>query len=237
METSWQDLLISVMIAFTLGIGAIVLFVLGSKRIGRFFSTHDAGDAGKKLKDNIFGNVFIASAIALLLPIVFLFISEKLTWRIVPLSLLGFLCLAPAIPINVLGTYWQDYRLKNTYGGFVPLIRENYRYATPDPTNQPKVGLIKVKTPRKALIWGATVGMLAFLGGYFVLTTIGMCIPDKYLDFTITLNGWDASAASGIFLKLCLAGSFGIGLFAIIVSIARSRRIQHLKNGQTIDDE
>jgi len=237
METNWQDLVIQVMIAAALGIGALILGILGFKHIIRFFSPKDPGDARQRFKDNALGVVLITLAIVLILAIVFLFMVEKITWEILPLSLLGLLCLFPAIPISILGAYWQDFIMNTTFGRLVPVPRGQYGQVQSYPISQSAPAATKITVPRTALILGASAGALTCLGAYFLLAVIGVAIPDEYLTFNLDFQGWDISAVGGVLLRLCLAGPLGLVIFFIIITVALAHKIQRIRDRQAIYDE
>ena len=218
MQIDLQTLLPRIIIAFPLGIGAVAFFVVGMKRFSRFFMMDYQGNSKERFKDNLVGNVFMGLGVGCLISAIFAFQEGLLSWSLLPLSL----CFGTfVIPIGVLGAYWRSYMTNKLWGGFMPIVREKYGYAQPEPAKQHKIDPSKIKIPRRTAITAFLIALLVFFGLYFLLYTIG----------------WNGSVLSGLIFRLVISGMMAFGIFMTIASAALSRRIQKLRNGEPLDDD
>ena len=218
MEIDLQNLLPRIISAFPFGIGAVVFCIMGTKRLGRFFMMDYQGNSKERFKDNLIGNAFIALGVSFLLPAMFVFQEGELSWNILSISL----CIgALIIPIGVLGAYWRSYSANKLWGGFMPIVREQYGYAQPHPARQQKIDPSKIRLPRRVIITAFSVALLLFFGLYFLLNR----------------TGWNGSVWSGLIFRLFVSGLTAIGIFITIASVALSRRIQKLRDGETLEDD
>jgi hypothetical protein len=199
------------------GIGAIILFVVGSRRFERFFLMDYQRNSTAKFKDNLVGNVYFGIAVACLLTSISVFQFGKIIWAILPLSLCigGFI-----IPIGIIGTYWRVFMTNKLFGGFAPIYREKYGYSQTSSEGHKKPDISKIKIPRRVTMMAAIVALLVF------------CI----LFFILILMSWYGDFSLGIIIKLGMSGLVSFGVFIIIVSASLSHRIQQMRDGQSLDD-
>ncbi len=222
METDFQTLLPRIIVAFPIGIGAIAFFAISMKRIERFFMIDYQGNSKERFKDNLIGNVFIALSMGCLISVFFVFLAGTLSWGLILYSLIfGAFVGAFILPIGVLGAYWRSYMSNKLWGGFMPIAREYYGYAQPEPAKINKIDPSKIKIPRRTIISAFLIALLVFFGLYYFLSTIG----------------WNGSPLSGFMFRSFISGLFAFGIFMTIISVALSRRIQKLRNGEPLDDD
>jgi hypothetical protein len=217
MEINFQELLPGLTIAFPFGIGTIAFFLLGFKRLSHLASIEQHGNSKERFKDTLVSNIYFASGSICLLLGISLFQMKEIKWGILPL----LLCFGIAfIPIGVIGTYWRSYLTKKVFGGFMPVVRVNYGVGQPYPAEQRKIDPAKLKIPRRTTITAALVALFVSSAVYFVLYIIG----------------WNGSPSFEAF-KLFMSGTMGVGIFMTILIAAVSRRLQKLRNGETLDDD
>jgi len=218
MEMNLQDLLLRIMIAFPLGIGAVIFCVVGIKRFERFFFMDYQGNSKERFKDNFVGNLFIGLGVGCLLSAVFAYQEGTLSWSLLPVAL----CFGGSvIPIGVLGAYWRSYQANKLWGGFMPIVREKYGYAQPEAGKQHKIDPSKIKIPRRTMLTAFLLALLVFFGMYFLLSIIG----------------WNGSVLSGLLFRLFVSGLLAFGIFMTIASASLSRRIQKMRDGEPLDDD
>jgi len=218
METNLQNLLSGIIISFAFGIGAVIFFILAVKRIGRFFMMDYQGNSKERFKDNLLGNIYMALGIACILPAFFSFQYGNLKWDILSVSL----CFGAIIlPIGILGAYWRSYTMNKLWGGFMPLVREQYGYAQPQSSVERKIDMSKIKLSRRTTITAALVALLGAVSIYFVLY----------------ISGWNGSPLSGIIFRIFVSGLLALGIFMRIGSVALSRKIQKLRDGEVLDED
>lgn len=218
MDIKSKDLLPNLIIAFPLVASAVVLFILGQKRMNRFFFFDYQGNSKERFKDNLISSIFHALVVACVVPVILLLSGEKINWGILPISL----CLgALAIPIGILGAYWRSYQTNKLWGGFMPLVRAKYGYTNPQSIKQNKIDPSKIKLPRRIGIIAGLVAILVFCGTFVIF----------YQFF------WKGSEISGIFIGVVLSAITGFGVFMTIVTAVLSQRIQKLRDGEILDDE
>ena len=217
MEMNSQELLSKILLSFPFAISAVVLILIGYKRIERFFYMDYQENSKERFKDNFFGNVFMAFGIACLIPAYFAFLEGKFDWGVLPIS---FCMGALIVPISILGSYWQSYSSNKLWGGFMPIVREKYGYAQPQSTKL-KVDLSKIKIPRRTIISAALVGFIVFLG----------------INVYVSIIGWQGSVLSEVIFRLFISGLAGFGAFITITGAALSRRIQQVRDGEMPDGE
>ena len=218
METDLQNLLPRIIIALPFGIGAIVFCTIAVKRFGRFFIMDYQGNSRARFKDNLVGNVFMGLGVGCLLSAIFAYQEGELSWSLLPLAL----CFGGLIiPIGILGAYWRSYQANKLWGGFMPIVREKYGYAQPEPIKHHKIDPSRIKIPRRTIITAFLLAFLVFFGLYFLLSTIG----------------WNGSVLSGLIFRLFVSGLAAFGVFMTIASASLSRRIQRMRDGEPLDDD
>lgn len=218
METNFQDLLLRTIIVLPFGIGTLVFFFLGIKRFSRFFIMDYQGNSKERFKDNLVGNVFMGLGIGCLMAGIFAFQEGELSWDLLSVSL----CFGSfIIPIGILGAYWRSYTSQKLWGGFMPIVRETYGYAQPEPAKQNKIDPSKLKIPRRTMITALSIALIVFFS----------------LHFLLYLWGWNGSVISGIIFRLFVSGLTAFGIFMTIVSATLSRSIQRIRDGEPLDDD
>jgi uncharacterized membrane protein YidH (DUF202 family) len=218
METNFQDLLTRTIIVLPFGIGTVVFFFLGIKRFSRFFMMDYQGNTKERFKDNLVGNVFMGLGIGCLMAAIFAFQEGALSWDLLPVSLCfgGFI-----IPIGILGAYWRSYTSQKLWGGFMPIVREKYGYGQTEAAKQKKIDLSKLKLPRRTIITALLIALIVFFTLHFLLYTWG----------------WNGREMSGIIFRLFVSGLTAFGIFMTIVSAALSRRIQRIRDGESLEND
>jgi hypothetical protein len=218
METDFQTLLPRIIIALPFGIGTVAFLAIGMKRINRFFMMDYRGKSKERFKDNLIGNVFISLSIGCFLSAFFSFQEGGFKWGLLLLSL----CFGAFIlPIGVLGVYWRSYITNKLWGGFMPIVREIHGYAQPGSAKLNEIDPAKIKIPRRTTITALLIALLVFFGSYFLLVMIG----------------WNGSPLSGLVFRLFVSTLVAFSMFMTIASAALSRRIQKLRNGESINDD
>lgn len=216
MEIDLQNFLSRIILALPFGIGAVVFCTMTVKRFGRFFIMDYQGNSKERFKDNLIGNVFMGLGMGCLISAFFAYQEDELTWN----SLLLLFCLGGfVIPIGILGSYWRSYQMNKLWGGFMPLVREQYGY--PQQATQHKIDPSKIKIPRRTMLTAFLLALLAFFGMYFLLSRIG----------------WNGSEVSGLFFRLFTSGLLALRIFMTIGSASLSRRIQKMREEEPLDDD
>jgi hypothetical protein len=221
MSTYWQDFprLIAVIL---LVIGMLFLFLKGNEYLQRFFLMDYQGNSIAKFKDSLIGSVLISSAIFCILLVLIMILTENFSWDMFFGSLPVFLCLAMLIiPISIASSYWRSYSTTKLWGGFLPIVRERQGYAQPELADKIKIDPARIKIPRKTLITAFIIAVFIF-AGIFILF--------GFVEWSI--NVW-----LGIIIRIFVSGLTAFGIFMLIVSSSLSRRVQKLRDGETIDDE
>jgi hypothetical protein len=215
MDINWQDIILKIIIATPFGISAIVFFIIGFKRIERFFMVDYQGNHKEKFKDNFFGNVYMVLGVTCF-GLAIIFSQEgRLYWDflLIPLCFGLFI-----LPISILGAYWRSYMTNKLWGGFMPIVRKHYGYAQPDPSKQGKFDPLKIKIPRRRVIIAILAALFAFLCSFYL----------------ISLVGWNGNALSGTIFRLFLSGLVALSIFMTIISVSLSRRILKLRERETL---
>lgn len=223
MENNITDLFIRALFAIPFGLGAIILCIKGGKDYSRFLYKDYQGNSKERFKDNLYSNLYMGLGMSCLLIAIMGFqigISDiKALLGILPVAL----CMgAFIIPIGILGAYWRSYQLNTLWGGFMPSIRVRYGYAPPELPTQQKVNLSNVKLPPRVTITAAAVALLVFIGVIVI--------------YFLSHAKWNGPAWVGILVLILFASLSSFGVFMTIISASLSRRIQKMKNGETLDD-
>jgi hypothetical protein len=217
MGTNYLDLLIKTIIAFPFGIGFVYLLSLSIKRFEHFDFMNYQRQSFQRFKDTLFATLYTFGAIVCLSAIYLSFQDIKLLF-ILPLILCAFI---PAIPICILGVYWQSYQTKKLFGGLLPIVSTKYDYPQSQPVTQRKVDLAKVKLPRRIIIPAVLIAIIAVITTYFGVNSFE----------------WNINAIAALLIKLGMSGFMGFGIFMTIVTLAVSRRFQKLRNNNLSDSD
>jgi hypothetical protein len=213
-----QTLLPMFITAFPFGIGVLVLGILYYKRSKRFFFKKYQGNSMARFMDILIGNVFFGLALGCLITVMFIFQESEFIWQNVPYY---FLVGAFIIPIGIVGAYWRSFITNKMWGGFMPMARAMHGQSQVQSAQQIQIDSTKVKLPRRTRITAIVIALIVFTGMYLLLSSIS----------------WNINQAARVIIKLLMSGLLAFGTYMLIVTTSISRRIQRLKEGETIDDE
>lgn len=220
MDIDLELLITQILTAAPFGLGAIIFFYLGIKRIQHFLLFDYQGNKNQQFKDNLTANIFFGAGGACIIS-AFAAVSSgsiRLTLAFLPLSICSGIFV---IPIGIAGSYWQSYSSEKLFGGMTPYVRKQYGYANPVPMKPKSTPAAKLKLPQRVIIKAGLFSLLLFFG----------------LNIFLYLVGYSSDPVPAFLLRGFLTALFSFGVFITILIKATSDRLKKLNNGERLDED
>ena len=197
-------------VAIPFGLIALVCFGIGLKTLSQFFLKDYQGNQKKRFRDNLVSNLLFSAGGGCLLVVTFSVSTLESLLSVLPCA---FGMSIIILPIGILGAYWRSYTTNKLFGGFMPIVRQQHGFASPNSESQ-SIHRSAWKPSRNTILIAAITGLLSFCAVFFGLSL---------------LLRWNGSEFTWFLFRVGLGVLAGFGTFMTVGAIALSLHIQRAR--------